>query len=250
MHSISAIIITYNEEKHIAACLSSLKNVADEIIVLDSFSTDNTAAICHSYPVIFKQNKFINFASQRNIAMSYATKSYLLFIDADEVLSESLIASLIQLKQKGFDKKVYTLNRMTNFCGKWIKHGMWYPDKIQRIIASGEGKWVGEVHEKLQFHNAVSKGLVNGHLLHYSYDSIKALVEKLEKYTTMQSKEMQLAGKKAPIYKMMINPLWAFLNGYFFKLGFLDGWQGFIIQYSIAYQTYRKYVKLRILNEL
>ena len=157
MHSISAIIITYNEEKHIAACLSSLKNVADEIIVLDSFSTDNTAAICHSYPVIFKQNKFINFASQRNIAMSYATKSYLLFIDADEVLSESLIASLIQLKQKGFDKKVYTLNRMTNFCGKWIKHGMWYPDKIQRIIASGEGKWVGEVHEKLQFHTVVSK---------------------------------------------------------------------------------------------
>ena len=87
-------------------------------------------------------------------------------------------------------------------------------------------------------------------MLHYSYDSIKALVEKSEKYTTMQAKEMQLAGKKAPIYKMIINPFWAFANGYFFKLGFLDGWQGFIIQYSIAYQTYRKYVKLRILNEL
>lgn len=245
MHTLSVVIITYNEEKHIGKCLDSLKRVADEIIIVDSFSRDATLDICNRYEVKLHQNKFSDFSSQRNLAMSMASKSHILFIDADEVLSEELVDEISKLKQAGFKNQVYTLNRITNFCGKWIKHGMWYPDKIQRLVQRGIGKWTGEVHENLTFDTSPTKGSIKGHLLHYSYDSVGQLVDKLEKYTTIQSKQMFNQKKKATWIKMYINPVWAFISGYFIKLGFLDGWQGIIIQYSIAYQTKRKYSKLK-----
>jgi glycosyltransferase involved in cell wall biosynthesis len=245
MHTLSVVIITYNEEKHIGKCLDSLKQVADEIIIVDSFSTDDTLAICSHYEVKLYQNKFSDFSSQRNLAMSMASMSHILFIDADEVLSEELIGEIRKLKEEGFKNQVYTLHRITNFCGKWIKHGMWYPDKIQRLVQRGIAKWTGDVHENLTFDTSPTKGFVKGHLLHYSYDSVGQLVEKLEKYTTIQSKQMFHQKKKATWIKIYINPVWAFISGYFIKLGFLDGWQGIIIQYSIAYQTKRKYSKLK-----
>ncbi len=245
MHTLSVVIITYNEEKYIGKCLDSLKQVADEIIIVDSFSTDDTLAICSHYEVKLYQNKFSDFSSQRNLAMSMASMSHILFIDADEVLSEELIGEIRKLKEEGFKNQVYTLDRITNFCGKWIKHGMWYPDKIQRLVQRGIAKWTGDVHENLTFDTSPTKGFVKGHLLHYSYDSVGQLVEKLEKYTTIQSKQMFHQKKKATWIKIFINPVWAFISGYFIKLGFLDGWQGIIIQYSIAYQTKRKYSKLK-----
>jgi len=245
MDTLSVVIITYNEEKQIGKCIDSLLPVADEIIIVDSFSTDDTLAICSRYDVKLHQNKFCDFSSQRNLAMSLATKSYLLFIDADEVLSDELTNEILLLKKEGFKKEVYTLNRCTNFCGKWIKHGMWYPDKIQRLVKQGIGIWTGDVHENLTFQVSPTNGLIKGHLLHYSYDSVRQLVDKLEKYTTIQSKQMFKQKKKATWIKIYINPVWAFISGYFIKLGFLDGWQGLIIQYSIAYQTKRKYSKLK-----
>lgn len=245
METLSVLIITYNEEKHIVKCLESIKNIADEVIVVDSFSTDATLEICKKYEALVVQNKFCDFSSQRNFAIALATKSHVLFIDADEVLSEELAAEIASLKKTGFDQEVYTINRLTNFCGKWIKHGMWYPDKIQRLTKQGIGYWTGEVHENLTFITNPTKGFIKGHLLHYSYDSVGQLVDKLEKYTTIQSRQMFKQNKKATWIKIYINPIWAFISGYFIKLGFLDGWQGLIIQYSIAYQTRRKYIKLK-----
>lgn len=245
MDTLSVIIITFNEEKHIGKCLDSIKNVADEIIIVDSFSTDATLDICSNYQVKLHQNKFCDFSTQRNLAMSLASMSFLLFIDADEVLSEQLANEIVALKKEGFKNEVYTINRLTNFCGKWIKHGMWYPDKIQRLTKRGIGKWTGEVHENLTFITNPTKGFIKGHLLHYSYDSVGQLVDKLEKYTNIQSRQMFRQNKNATWIKIYINPVWAFISGYFIKLGFLDGWQGIIIQYSIAYQTKRKYMKLK-----
>ena len=245
MDTLSVVIITFNEEMHIGRCLDSVKTVADEIIIVDSFSTDATLDICSKYDVKFHQNKFSDFSSQRNLAMSLASKSYLLFIDADEVLSEALTEEILALKIEGFNKEVYTLNRLTNFCGKWIKHGMWYPDKIQRLVKQDIAIWAGDVHENLTFQVSPTKGRIKGHLLHYSYDSVGQLVDKLEKYTSIQSKQMFKQKKKATWIKIYINPVWAFISGYFIKLGFLDGWQGLIIQYSIAFQTKRKYSKLK-----
>ena len=245
MDTLSVVLITYNEEKHIGKCLDSIMSVADEIVIVDSFSKDATMDICNKYPTKIIQNKFQDFSSQRNFAMSLATKSHLLCIDADEVLSEELAAEIALLKKEGFEKEVYTINRLTSFCGKWIKHGMWYPDKIQRLIKHGVAHWIGEVHEKLHFNKPPSKGFIKGHLLHYSYDSVGQLVEKLEKYTSIQSMQMFKEKKQATWIKIYINPVWAFFSGYFLKLGFLDGWQGIIIQYSIAFQTKRKYIKLK-----
>jgi glycosyltransferase involved in cell wall biosynthesis len=248
MSTLSVVIIVYNEEKNIGRCLESVHKIADEIIIVDSFSTDSTVSICNQYPTIIIQNKFVDFSNQRNLGISKSTMSHLFFIDADEVLSEELTNEIITLKNSGFNHEVYTVNRLTSFCGKWIKHGMWYPDKIQRLIKNGVAKWTGEVHEKLAFNTLPSKGFIEGHLLHYSYDTIGQLVEKLEKYTNIQSKQMFKENKKATWIKLYINPIWAFISGYFIKLGILDGWQGLIIQYSIAYQTKRKYLKLRKLH--
>lgn len=245
MDTLSVIVITYNEEKHIGRCLESIKMVADEIIIVDSFSIDATLEICKQYQALVIQNKFNDFSSQRNFAMSMASMSHLLFIDADEVLSDKLIDEILILKKFGFEHEVYSINRLTNFCGKWIKHGMWYPDKIQRLIKRCVGNWTGEVHERLTFNKQTSKGFIPGHLLHYSYDSVGLLVKKLEKYTTIQSNQMFKEKKRVNFIKIYINPIWAFINGYFIKLGFLDGWQGLIIHYSIAYQTRRKYIKLK-----
>lgn len=245
MNTLSILIITYNEEKNIAKCLESVLNIADEIIIVDSFSNDSTISICKKYPTNIIQNKFVNFSDQRNIAITKATMSHLLFIDADEILSDELANNIKGLKNNGFKHDVYVINRITNLCGKWIKHGMWYPDKIQRLIKKGVAKWTGDVHEKLKFNSEPSKGFIKGHLLHYSYDSVGQLVEKLEKYTNIQSKQMHRENKKANWIKLYINPIWAFISGYFIKLGILDGWQGLIIQYSIAYATRRKYVKLK-----
>jgi len=248
MSTLSVVIITYNEEKHISRCLESVTSIADEIIVVDSFSTDATLSICKQYPTIVVQNKFLDFSSQRNVAMSKATMSHVFFIDADEVVSEKLIQEILNLKKNGFGNQVYTVNRLTCFCGKWIKHGMWYPDKIQRVIQNGTAMWAGEVHEKLIFKTPPRKGFIKGHLLHYSYDTVGQLVEKLEKYTNIQSKQMFKENKKASWIKLYVNPVWAFISGYFIKLGLLDGWQGLIIHYSIAYQTKRKYLKLKQLQ--
>jgi len=245
MDTLSVVIITYNEEKHIGKCLDSVVAVADEIVIVDSYSSDATMDICNKYPTKIIQNKFSDFSSQRNLAMSLATKSYLFFIDADEVISEELATEIGTLKKVGFEKDVYTINRLTNFCGKWIKHGMWYPDKIQRIVKHGVANWTGEVHEKLFFDKPPRKGFIKGHLLHYSYDSVGQLVEKLEKYTSIQSLQMFKEKKQVTWIKIYINPVWAFFSGYILKLGFLDGWQGIIIQYSIAFQTKRKYIKLK-----
>jgi len=249
MHPLSVVLITYNEEKNIARCLNSLKAVADEIIIVDSFSTDATEKICTEHAVKFYQNKFIDFSTQRNFALSKVTQPYALFIDADEVLSDALIQEILTTKKNGFEKEVYTINRLTNFCGKWIKHGMWYPDILQRLIKVGVGNWEGQVHESIQFTQPFTTGAFKGHLLHYSFASIESLVNKINKYTTMQAIDMHAKGKKAPFYKLYINPLWAFIHGYFFKLGLLDGWQGFLIHFSIAYQTLLKYTKLRQLYQ-
>ena len=152
MDTLSAVIITYNEEKHIGKCLDSVVTVADEIIIVDSYSNDSTMDICNKYPTKIIQNKFSDFSSQRNLAMSLATKSYLLFIDADEVVSNELATEIAAFKKEGFKKDVYTINRLTSFCGKWIKHGMWYPDQIQRIVKYGVANWTGEVHELSLIH--------------------------------------------------------------------------------------------------
>ena len=145
MSTISVIVITYNEAKNISRLLKSVQGIADEILIIDSFSTDETEQYCQLFKARFIKRSFTDFADQRNASIEFAKMDYLMFLDADEELSEELAQQLLLMKQNGMDKDAYHFNRFNNFCGKWIRHGMWYPEKILRIIKKGKGNWQGGV---------------------------------------------------------------------------------------------------------
>lgn len=249
-NTLSVVIITYNEEKNIGRCLTSIQEVADEIVVVDSLSSDRTAEICHQHGVRFILQPFLGNIQQQSFALKQATCDFILSLDADEALSDELKASILQEKQSGFRQDGYTVNRCTNFCGKWIKHGSWYPDKKLRLINKQKGNWGGvEPHGKIVMQENSRIKKLKGDLLHYSYYAIEEVISRNNKYTTIMAQTLFLQGKKAPWYKLAINPLYAFISGYLFRLGFLDGADGFFIASSVAYQTMIKYAKLRKLQK-
>lgn len=250
MQSLSVSIITYNEEKNIARCLDSVKEIANEIIVVDSLSTDNTKNICKQYGAKVYEQKFLGHIEQKNLALSYCKGNYVLCLDADECLSAELLSSIKQLKKNGFAAAGYTMNRCTNFCGKWIKHGTWYPDKKLRLFSREKGKWGGtNPHDKVELlpNNKIIK--LKGDIEHYSYYTAEEVLAQQNKFTTIIAQALHNRGKRSNWFKIYINPLWAFINGYFLKLGFLDGVDGFFIARTVAYYTMVKYYKLKRLNQ-
>ncbi len=246
---LSVVIITYNEEKNIERCLKSVQSVADEIIIVDSFSTDATEKICMQYKVKFIQQSFLGYIEQKNFALENTSNMYVLCLDADEALSIELQKSIVLQKQNNFMYDAYFMNRCTNFCGRWIKHGSWYPDTKIRLINKQKGKWGGtNPHDKIEMCEKYSSHFLKGDILHYSYYSLDEVITQNNKFTTIQAEAMFKSGKRAPLYKLFINPFIAFVNGYILKLGFLDGVDGFFIASSVAYQTMTKYAKLRKLQ--
>ena len=242
---LSVVIITFNEEKNIGRCLENIRGIADEIIVVDSYSTDNTEKICNQYQVRFIKNPFEGNIKQQSFACSQASHEYILSLDADEILSETLKNNILFLKKEAFGKDAYLMNRCTSLCGHWIKHGMWYPDKKLRLYRSAKGHWGGtEPHGLVIMQPKSSLGYVKGDILHYSYSSMEEVIVRNNKYTNIMAKTMLSQGKKATWFHLTISPVWAFLSGYIFKMGFLDGPDGFFIASSVAYQTMTKYAKL------
>ncbi|MEI6021287.1 MAG: glycosyltransferase family 2 protein, partial [Bacteroidota bacterium] len=143
MIKLSVVIITHNEEKNIERCLLSVQTFADEIVVLDSFSNDHTEAICAKYNVIFLQHVFDGHIQQKNRAITHASHQHVLSLDADEALSETLIQSILNVKQN-FENDGYYMNRLTNYCGHWVKHCGWYPDQKLRLWNKSKGEWTGQ----------------------------------------------------------------------------------------------------------
>ena len=246
MPKISVVIITYNEEKNIARCLDSVKEVADDIIVLDSFSKDNTKKICLEKGVRFFEHAFDGHIQQKNRAITYAQYPHVLSLDADEALDDKLKKSILEIKEN-FNKEGYYMNRLTNYCGHWVKHCNWYPDKKLRLWDSRKGEWTGiNPHDKYEmFSGDKNTGYLKGDILHYSYYTIEDHYRQIEYFSSIASKAYFDAGRKAPAYKLVLNPLAKFLDHYFWNLGFLDGSAGFSISKISAYATYLKYKKLR-----
>jgi glycosyltransferase involved in cell wall biosynthesis len=242
---ISAVIITYNEELNIERCLNSLVGVADEIVVVDSFSTDKTKSICEKYSVKFFQTNWKGYSLTKNEANNLATNQWILSIDADEALSVELKQSILQLKKKMNDSEVYEFNRLTNYCGKWIRHCGWYPDKKVRIFNKTNCKWEGTIHENIECNSTKTKIHLNGDLLHYSYYSIKGHIDQVNYFTDILAKSMFEKGKKATWINILFSPLVKFLKDYIIKLGFLDGYFGFVISMISAHATFLKYIKLK-----
>ena len=244
MEKLSVVIITFNEERNIGRCLDSVKNVADEIIILDSFSTDRTVAIAKEKGAIVHEQPFQGYAKQKNRALEYALYNYILSLDADEALDAKLEASILQAKEK-FTCDGYTMNRCTNYCGKFIRHGSWYPDRKLRLFDKRTAKWVGQfVHEKIEFLNRNKICHLAGDILHYSYYNVEEHIARTEKYALLSAQEYYQKGKRSGRLKLFINPVLTFTSGYILRLGFLDGRAGLLIARISARSTYLKYKKL------
>lgn len=228
----------------------SVKEVADEIVVLDSFSTDTTQRICEKHQVNFFQHAFDGHIQQKNRAITYASYPHILSLDADEALDETLIASIKQVKQN-FEKEGYYVNRLTNYCGHWVKHCGWYPDAKLRLWDSRKGHWTGvNPHDKYElFAGDKQAGHLKGDILHYSYYSIEDHYRQVEYFTNIASRAYFEKGRRAPFYKLIVNPTAKFIDHYILHLGFLDGRAGYLISRISAYAAYLKYKKLRQLHQ-
>ena len=247
MIPLSAIIITLNEERNIGRCIDSLLPVADEIIVVDSFSTDKTREICAARNVRFAENKWPGYALQKNFAQALASHDFILSLDADEALSEELSASILKTKNAG-RPGLYSFNRLTNYCGKWIRHGGWYPDVKIRLYDRRQCEWAGTIHEKLKFPSNQKVEQLQGDCMHYTFYTISDHLLQVDKFTTLMAEEAFHQNKNAAWFQLLFSPLLKFLRDYFFRAGFLDGFEGYLISRISAHATFLKYAKLKQLN--
>lgn len=240
---LSAVIITLNEERNIQRCIESLIGVVDEIIVLDSFSTDRTEEICTQLGVKFHQRKWTGYTETKNYANSLATNDWILSLDADEALSEQLKKSILEHKSKTFSG-LYAFNRLTNYCGTWVKYGGWYPDTKTRIFNRTVTHWDGLIHETLISTTSLNTTLLKGDCLHYSYYTVEEHLNQTRKFSAIAADMLFQKGKKATFEKRFLSPCVKFFRDYFFKLGFLHGKNGFLICIISGYATYIKYKRL------
>jgi glycosyltransferase involved in cell wall biosynthesis len=245
---ISVVIITFNEEKNIARCINSVKEIADEIIVVDSFSTDTTCKIAEELGAKIIPHKFDGHIQQKNYAKNLAENDFVLSLDADELLDNQLINSILQIKNNG-PSDGYTMNRLTNYCGKWIRHSGWYPDTKLRLWNHKKGNWGGvNPHDEFFLEKNSSIQHLNGNILHYSYYTIADHDKQIEYFTNIASLAALEKGKKSTVLKIVFSPILKFLKMYFLQLGFLDGYFGFIIARKSAYAAYLKYKKIKNLQ--
>lgn len=245
---LSVVIITFNEERNIERCLKSVIDIADEIIVVDSFSKDRTEEICAHYKVRFIPHKFDGHIEQKNWAREQATHEYILSLDADEALDETLNKSIAAIKNNPLHNG-YKMNRLTNYCGKWIRHTGWYPDTKLRLWRKGSGAWMGEnPHDefRLTTKNATVE-LIKGDILHYSYHELTDHDKQIEYFTTIAAKAFVDKGKKPYFLQGYLSASLKFIKCYFIKAGFLDGKEGWIISTKSSYAAYLKYKKINTL---
>jgi glycosyltransferase involved in cell wall biosynthesis len=247
---ISAVIITYNEEANIERCLDSLEGTADEVLVVDSFSSDRTADICKSKGVDFIQHPFDGHIEQKNYALSCASNDYVLSLDADEALSEELIQS-IQAAKQNWTEDGYSVNRLTNYCGKWIRHCGWYPDTKIRLWDRSKGHWGGvNPHDHVVMDEPIRIRHLSGDLLHYSYPTIRDHISQINSFSDIAARAAFEKGRQSNLaLDICLNPTLTFFKKYFLKLGLFDGYEGFVISISTAYGKFLKYIKLRELEK-
>ncbi len=250
MPKLSAVIITLNEERNIGRCIDSVIDIADDIVVVDSGSTDRTEAICKEKGVRYFFHVWEGYIEQKNYANKLAEHPLILSIDADEALSANLQESIKKVKDD-CQADGYKMNRMTNYCGKWIRYGGWYPDRKMRLFHRDKFAWGGaRIHETviMKAKDAIVHRL-DGDLLHYSYYSISQHIAQANHFTDMTAELAFEKGKKAGILKILFSPMVKFARDYFIKLGFLDGYYGYIICRISAQATFMKYSKIRQLRK-
>lgn len=243
---LSACIIAYNEEKNIERCIKAVSLVADEIIVIDSFSTDDTVAIAERLGAKVSKRTFTGYGDQKFFAQQQATYDWVLSIDADEVISPELTQSILMLKADPVHA-AYKIDILPNYCGHWIRHGGWYPQPKLRIWDRRRATMKNsQVHEGIELNDKhATVGHLKGDLLHYSYNTISDHLKKIEKYSEMGARADAAKGKSCSFLKLLVAPKWQFVNDFVLKLGFLDGYWGYIVCRNNAFSSFVKYAKTR-----
>jgi len=242
MPALTAILIAYNEELDLPRALASLEGVADEIILVDSGSTDRTCDVAREFGARVYTRKLDSLAEQKNYAASFASNDWLLSIDCDEELSPESRSSILAWKQEQPVLTGYDFSRITNYLGGWIRHSGWYPDYKLNLYRRDRGKFVGVLHESVKLDGPV--GRLQGHLLHYTLRSFVEHEAKLDALTTMAAEDMWARGRKNWRPAMIFAPPWTIVQRLVFQAGVLDGWRGWLIAWMSAKYIYVKYRKL------
>lgn len=243
---ISATIITYNEERNIVRAIESLR-CCDEIIVVDSGSSDRTCELAEKLGAKVFDSPWPGYARQKNLAAEKAANDWILSLDADEALSEDLEAELFHIKKHGPQFDSYTMPRIAQYLGKWIRHSGWYPDRKVRLYHREKASWVGEyVHESV--HTTGSIGHLYGDLLHYTCESLTEHMRTMDRYTTLAAEQIIYQNVQITLLRLIVDPPWTFIRTYFLKAGFLDGLEGLSIAYMAAFYTFLKYAKARFMG--
>ena len=245
---LSIIIITKNEEANIQACLDSVR-FADQWIIVDSGSTDNTLAIARAAgATVIETTDWPGFGPQKNRALEAATGEWILSLDADERISPALAAE-IQAVIGAPVESSYAIPRLSSFCGHFIRHSGWYPDYIVRLFLRNTATFSDSlVHERVIV-NQGKTGKLREHIVHYSYLNDDDYLRKLTQYSSLGAEQAYAAGKRAGLASAIVHAFSAFLRSYVFKRGFLDGRAGLMVAISSAESTYHKYFKLMLLTE-
>jgi glycosyltransferase involved in cell wall biosynthesis len=242
---ISATIIAENEERNIARAIESLR-CCDEIVVVDSGSTDRTIEIAGKLGARVVESPWRGYAAQKNYASEQAGHDWVLSIDADESLSEALEAEIWHIKKSGPTYDAYTMPRLAQYLGKWILHSGWYPDRKVRLFDRRKAQWVGQyVHESVVVRGSI--GHLESNLLHFTCNSLSEHLKTMDRYTTLAA--AQLVDQKVRIgYKhLLLDPAWTFFRTYVVQRGYLDGVEGLCIAHMAALYNFVKYAKARFM---
>jgi glycosyltransferase involved in cell wall biosynthesis len=247
--TLGVALITRNAAARLAQCLQAVY-FADEIVVVDSGSTDATVGIAEAHRArVIEAHDWPGFGPQKNRALDALSTDWILSIDADEVVSPELAAS-IRAAIRDPHADAYQLDRLSSFCGVWVKHGGWYPDWIPRLFKRGTARFSDDlVHERLVLSDSARTARLKGQLMHYSYEDFETVLRKLDAYSTAGALQRHAAGKRGSFGVAVSRGFWAFLRTYFLRRGFLDGRTGFMIALFNAQTVYYRFLKLAHLNK-
>jgi len=243
---ITATIITLNEERNIVRAIESLR-CCEEILVVDSGSTDRTLELAARLGARVVETPWHGYAKQKNFAAGQAANDWILSLDADEALSEALEGEVWSIKKNGPRYDGYTMPRLAQYCGRWILHSGWHPDRKLRLYHRDRAEWVGEfVHESVRVRGRV--GHLRYSILHFTCDSLSEHLKSMDRYTTLAAQELVSQKKSVSHFRLLTDPAWTFLRSYVIQRGFLDGVEGLSIAWMAALYAYLKYAKARYMS--
>ncbi|WP_044346480.1 glycosyltransferase family 2 protein [Dethiosulfatarculus sandiegensis] len=244
MPGLSAALICRNEEENLPAWLESVSAFADEVVAVDSGSTDNSLAVLKEAGAKVRSRDWTGYADQRNAAMDMCTGDWIVFLDADELVDPELAASLNSLKQdKTGEYAGYELAFKVFFFGRFLRHGGFFPEHHLRLFQRGKGGWAKrQVHERLEVQGKV--GRLPGYVEHYSYDTVGEYISRMQTYSEQAARQMHLSGKKTTPLDAWFHGFWSFFNRYLLRGGFLDGFQGYLAARMESLYTLTKYTRL------